>query len=85
MAGRTWLACVQEFVTFFGRDWTSARQNQMEASTVENIDSLKFWTNGGVAAGEEVSAGEESSDSAGMVKARVQLWGYQCSSSYFDF
>ena len=64
MAARTWSACVREFVTFFRRNWTSARQNQMDASTVENVGSLKWWTNCGEAAGEEVSG------SAGMMKAR---------------
>ena len=67
MAARMWSACVQEFVTFFRRNWTLARQNQMEASIVENFGSLKWWTNGGMAAGEEVSAGEEASESAGIV------------------
>ena len=68
MAARTWLACVQEFVTFFRRNWTSARQNQIEASTVENIGSLKWWTNCGEAAGEV--AGEEMSGLEDMMKAR---------------
>ena len=36
----------------------------MEASTVENVGSLKWWTNCGEAAGEEVSG------SAGMTKVR---------------
>ena len=75
MAVRMWSACVRKFITFFRRNWTSARQNQMEASIVENVCSLKWLTDGGVAAGEEESAGEEATESAGMVKARSSAPG----------
>ena len=67
MAARMWSACVQEFVTFVRRNWTSARWNQVETSMVQN-GNLKWWTNCGQAAGE--AAGEEVSGSAGMMKAR---------------
>ena len=40
----------------------------MEASTVKNVGSFKWWMNCGEAAGK--AAGEEVSASAGMMKAR---------------
>ena len=40
----------------------------MEASTVENVGSLKWWTNCGEVAGK--AAGEDVSGSAGMMKER---------------
>ena len=45
MAARKWSACVRAFVTLFRRNWNSVRRNQMEASMVENVCSLKWWTN----------------------------------------
>ena len=75
MVARPGSACVLEFVSFFKQNWTSARQNQMEALMVENIGSLKWWVDGGVAAGEQVSDGEEASASIGMMKARSSTPG----------
>ena len=42
---------------------------------VENVGSLKWWMAGSKVAGEVVSAGEEASLSAGMMKARCSAPG----------
>ena len=64
MEARTWSAWVQDDITFFSRNWTSARLNHMAASTMENVGSLKWKAPVGGAVAVE-------SASAGMAKARA--------------
>ena len=73
--GEDMVFLLQEFVTFFNQNWTSARRNQMEASMVENIGNLKWWMARRKAAGEEVSAGKEASVLAGIMKVRYSAPG----------